>query len=197
MFIETVDPDQADGAVAGIYESVAASWGFLPNWARVFAVRPRVLAAWQQLNGTLAGDMDRRRYELATLAAACELGSTYCALAHTQVLRDRFHSDDEIAGIVTDPDHTGALDATDRAVMVFAARVARDATTVTAADLDPLRACGLSDPEILDVAMAAAARSFFTKVLDSVGTSADAPLGVLFDPAVTAALTVGRPIAEA
>jgi len=196
MFIDTVNPDEADGAAAEIYETVSASWGFLPNWARVFAVRPRVFAAWQQLNGTLAHDMDRRRYELATLAAACELGSTYCALAHTKVLRDRFHSDEEIAGIVTDPDHSGVLDATDRAVMTFAARVARDATTVTPADLDTLRECGLSDPEILDVAMAAAARSFFTKVLDSVGTAADAPLGALFEPAVTAALTVGRPIAD-
>jgi hypothetical protein len=42
---------------------------------------------------------------------------------------------------------------------------------------------------------AVAARSFFTRVLDGLGVSADHQLGTAFDPAVVEQLTVGRPIA--
>src|SRR5439155_6102130 len=51
---------------------------------------PAVYEAWQQLKETIAGSMDARRYELVTLAAARELRSSYCALAHGKVLAERF-----------------------------------------------------------------------------------------------------------
>jgi hypothetical protein len=43
------------------------------------------------------------------------------------------------------------------------------ADRVRQGDVEQLRAEGLSDGEILDVAMAAAARTFFSKVIDAVG----------------------------
>jgi alkylhydroperoxidase family enzyme len=80
--------------------------------------------------------------------------------------------------------------------VAFATHVAGDASSITAADVDELRNQGLSDPEIVDVALAAAARAFFTKVLDALGVQADAELGLSFDPEVRGQVTVGRPIAE-
>ena len=55
------------------------------NHERAFAERPEVYAAWQQLNGSIKAGMDLRRYELATLAAARRLRSSYCCLAHGSV----------------------------------------------------------------------------------------------------------------
>jgi alkylhydroperoxidase family enzyme len=60
------------------------------NYERAFEVRPAVYAAWQQLNGAIKAEMDLRRYELATLAAARRLRSSYCCLAHGTVLAERF-----------------------------------------------------------------------------------------------------------
>ena len=40
------------------------------NFERAFTPRPDVYRAWQQLNGAIKAEMDPRRYELATLAAA-------------------------------------------------------------------------------------------------------------------------------
>jgi alkylhydroperoxidase family enzyme len=94
-------------------------------------------------------------------------------------------------------DPSGAnLDATDRAVVDFATLVARDASSITASDVQQLRDQGLSDPEIVDIVLAAAARGFFTKVLDALGVQADAQLGEMFDPEVRRQVTVGRPIAD-
>src|SRR3989442_11949607 len=60
------------------------------NYERAFAERQEGLAAWGQLNGAIKAGMDLRRYELATLAAARRLRSSYCCLAHRTVLLERF-----------------------------------------------------------------------------------------------------------
>ena len=78
----------------------------------------------------------------------------------------------------------------------FAARVARDAPTVTAKDVEGLRALGMTESDIVDVALAASARAFFTKVLDALGVQADFQLGETFDSDVRGQVTVGRPIAD-
>src|SRR5436190_12806414 len=85
-FIETVPEAEATGAVAEIYEADRNAFGFLPNFTQAFSLRPEVYAAWRQLNGAIKATMDLRRYELATVAAARRLRSSYCTLAHGTVL---------------------------------------------------------------------------------------------------------------
>ena len=79
----------------------------------------------------------------------------------------------------------------------FATKIAVDAAAISEDDVDAARAVGLSDNDIADIVFAAAARSFFAKVLDGVGVNADQELGAAFDPHVVEQLTVGRPIAAA
>jgi alkylhydroperoxidase family enzyme len=73
--------------------------------------------------------------------------------------------------------------------------VVADATSVTSGDVDRLRELGLSDPEIVDVALAAALRCFFAKTLDALGVQPDAVYGDV-EPGLRDALTIGRPIAD-
>ncbi|HET8555883.1 MAG TPA: carboxymuconolactone decarboxylase family protein [Gaiellaceae bacterium] len=162
------------------------------NYEAAFEARPDVYAAWVQLNTAIKEGMDLRRYELATLAAAQRLRSSYCSLAHGKVLLERFG--EPVAEIVRDRRSAG-LDEVDLAVMDLAERVADDATAVGEADLDRLRALGLSDAEIMDVVLAAAARCFFSKTLDALGVLPDAAFRELPDE-VRDVLVVGRPIAD-
>ena len=193
-FIETVPEAEATDALAELYAGDRAAFGFLPNFTQAWSLRPAVYAAWRQLNGAIKSEMDLRRYELATIAAARRLRSSYCALAHGSVLTDRFLEPDALRAVVTDH-RTADLSSTDVAIMDLADRVADDATTVEQADIDRLRTLGLSDAEIVDVVLAAAARCFFSKTLDALGVQADAKYGDL-DAPLREALTVGRPIAE-
>jgi alkylhydroperoxidase family enzyme len=80
-------------------------------------------------------------------------------------------------------------------VMDLAERVVDDATAIGDSDLQRLRDLGLTDAEIMDVVLAAAARCFFSKTLDALGVLPDASYGEL-DPELRAALVVGLPIAE-
>jgi uncharacterized peroxidase-related enzyme len=195
MFIDAPDEATVDGDVAEWYDKQRAAWGYLPNYAAAFATRPDVANAWNALNGAIRRNMEQRRYELATIAAARVYRSTYCVAAHSKFLRDDCGDEATMRAVAADP--TGAdLDATDRAVMELATRVARDASSITGDDIQRLRDHGLGDPEIVDVVLAASARAFFTKVLDSLGVQADAQLGDAFDAEVRQQVTVGRPIAS-
>lgn len=78
----------------------------------------------------------------------------------------------------------------------FAKKVASDPVSVTPADIEDLRGHGLSDPEIFDVAAAAAARCFFTALNDSLGSTPDAVYRKSM-PELVDVLAVGRPVAAA
>src|SRR6266496_3704601 len=154
------------------------------NAERAFDARPDVLAAWGQLNGAIKAGMDLRRYELATLAAARRLRSSYCCLAHGTVLLERFG--EPVRDIALDHRAAG-LDEVDVAVMDLAERVVDDATAIGDADLQRLRDLGLSETEIMDVVLAAAVRCFFSKTLDALGVLPDASYREL-DPELREAL---------
>ncbi len=192
-YIETVPEADADARVALMYETDREAFGYLPNFTRVFSLRPQVYAAWRQLNDAVKAEMDLRRYELATVAAARRLRSSYCTLAHGSVLIDKFLSPEGVREIVEDHRSAG-LSSLDVAVMDLADKVAADATSVTERDVGRLRELGCSDAEICQVVMAAAARCFFSKVLDGLGAEPDARYAQL-EPELRETLTVGRAIA--
>jgi uncharacterized peroxidase-related enzyme len=192
-FIELIAEDEASGGVAEMLKAHRDQLGYVPNYARLFAQRPAVYAAWQQLKDSIAGEMDPRRYELATVAAARALRSSYCALAHGKVLADRFLDAATVQALALD--HTDAgLEDVDVAIMDLAAKVAGDTTAIGEADVQRLRDLDLSDAEIFNVVLAAAARCFFSKAVDALGVQPDAEYAEL-DPGLREALTVGRPIA--
>jgi alkylhydroperoxidase family enzyme len=162
------------------------------NLERAFEERPEVYAAWVQLNTAVKKGMDLRRYELATLAAAQRLRSSYCCLAHGKVLLERFG--EPVAAIARHRQSAG-LDEVDLAVMDLAEKVADDATSIDDADLGRLRELGLSDDEIMGVVLAASVRCFFSQTLDALCVLPDATFRELPDD-VREALVVGRPIAD-
>jgi uncharacterized peroxidase-related enzyme len=194
-FIRTVTEDEASGEVAAFYAEDRQEVGYVRNFTAAFSHAPELLALWRQLNAAIKARMDLRRYELVTLAAARRIRSSYCALAHGSVLVRDFVNDGELKAIMVD--HQRAeLDEVDVAVMDLADTVASDAASVTQADIDRLRALGLSDSEIFDVVAAAAARCFFSKTLDGVGAQPDSPFLEL-DQELRDVLVVGREIEPA
>ena len=191
MFLDSRPPDDP-GDAAAIYANDREVFGHLPTFTRAFSLRPDVYAAWRGLIGAVKAEMDPRRYELASVAAARALDCSYCMLAHGAVLA-RDHLDAEEALRVATGD-ASPLTPTEQAVIRLAEQVTTDATAVTQADIDELRELGLADAAILDVILAASVRCFFAKVLDATGALPDARFAEL--PATLRdALTGARPIA--
>jgi uncharacterized peroxidase-related enzyme len=190
-FIQTTPPEEAQGAVAAMYQRQQASWGYVPNYAKVFCHRPEVLARWGALLAEIKRPMDKRRFELVTFVAAHELANTACALAHGRALKEFFSEADIVA--IAAGRVEGMLTPGEQAMLRFARQIARDASKVSAEQVNELANLGFSEGEIFDVAAAAAGRAFFTKMLDALGVAPDAPFAQL-DEAFRTPLTVGRPI---
>jgi alkylhydroperoxidase family enzyme len=114
-------------------------------------------------------------------------------LTHGASLRKLKMPVEQVVAVITDYRNAG-LPPQEVAVMALAEKVARNAHEVTQADVDAVRAQGLSDEEVFDVILAAAARSFFTKVYDGSGTEVD-PRPRAEEPEIWAAI-IARERAE-
>ena len=190
-YIDTVPLEDATGEVREMYERQQGAWGYVPNYAKSFSHRPEVMARWGRLLAELQRPWDERRLEMITFAAAHELRHSSCSLAHGNKLSPYF-SREEICAIAEQRPIDSVTEA-EQEMMRFSRQVARDASTVEAADVERLKAHGFSDAEVFDIAAVAAGRAFFTKVLDAVGSLPDAGFLSLNED-LRGQLTVGRPI---
>ena len=193
-FIETTPLEDAEGEVREMYERQQGAWGYVPNYAKSFSHRPEVMARWGKLLAELRRPLDDRTFELVTFAAAHELKHTPCSLAHGNALTP-FFNNEEICGIA-DQRPVESVTAAEEEMMRFSRKIARDASTVSAEDVQRLKDHGLSDADVFDVAATAAGRAFFTKVLDAVGSLPDAGFSSI-DAELREVLTVGKPISTA
>ena len=191
-YLQTVPPDQATGDLKAMYDEELNANGYVANYSRAFSLRPDVMQGWLALKNAITSGMDARLYELATVAAATTLRSSYCSLVHGQILADLYYSAEQVASMAGNDD-SGVANA-DAAVLRLARKVAEEAEKITQEDIDELRDLGFSDVDIFNVIVAAAARCFFSKVLDATGTLADAELRGMPEQ-LRSALTVGREIA--
>ena len=196
MFLDGIDEQEATGELATWYEHQRKAWGYLPNYAPIFSSRADVALAWTNLNLTIRGGMDRRLFELATIAAARALNCTYCLAAHSAMLRDTVGDADTMRAVAEHPSGE-TLDARDQAIVAFATKAATNAPGITPDDVQTLTDQGLTKDDVANVIFAVGARAYFATVLDAAGALADHQLGQTFDDATREQLVVGRPFADA
>ena len=114
------------------------------------------------------GGTSRADRELAAAATSRVNGCVYCASVHAR-LHAQLSKDetpiDRLLGEGIDADHA----AHERAIIDYAAKLARDPAGMTSADLAPLRAVGLSDAAILDINNAAAVFAWANRLMQSLG----------------------------
>jgi uncharacterized peroxidase-related enzyme len=192
-FIETTPPGETTGQARAMLERQQRHYGYVPAYARVFADRPEVMDLWAALLAGIRRHVEPRRFELVTLAAALELRSSYCALAHGKVLRERFLSLEAMRALAAGDTH--GFSEAEVAMMDLARKVVADASSVTQQDVDRLRHAGLRDDEIFDVVATSAARCFFAKLCDGLGALPD-PVFLELDDELRQRLTVGRQISS-
>src|SRR6187549_3841375 len=131
-FIRTIDPSQAEGPAREMYQQVERALGHVPNWARPFSLRPGVRDGWVALLSAIKSNLPLRTFELATLAAARGVRSSYCSLAHGRILAEKVFDAPAVAAIATGAE-AAPLEPRERAMMAFAGRIAREADRISAA----------------------------------------------------------------
>ncbi len=194
-FIRTIRAADASGAVRDMYQRQQDHWGYVPNYAKVFSHRPETMARWGRLLAEIRRPVDDRRFELVTFVVAMELRHSSCSMAHGMKLADIIGTERVMA--LADRREAEVLDPADVALVRFARDIARDAGRITAGQVAALRdRHGLSDEDVFDVAAIAAARCFFTKVLDALGSEPDVAF-MEIGQELRDRLKAGRPINHA
>ena len=188
-FINTIPDADIGDDVRAMYERQQSFWGFVPNYAKVFSWRPEIMGLWAQLQAGIKRNMDKRRFELVTFAAAHTLRSTLCTLAHGRTLTTWFSQED--VQLMARGASPASLTAAEAAMMAFSRKVARGAFLISAADVDELKTHGFTDAEVFDIAAAVAGRAFFSTLNEALGVEPEPPL-LNLEPEFRRTLTVGR-----
>lgn len=174
--IATPEPTEVAGLAAEFYEDDLTHMGYVPEHTRVMAVNPEAYAAWEKLVGAIAHPLGIRRYELVTLAAARGVRSEHCLLAHgNKTLR---YIDEDLLTRIARDYRTAGLTEAEVAMMEFAEKVSTSSHEMTDADSLRLRDLGFTDREIVDIALAAAARNYFSRAIQALGVAVDVPPGL-------------------
>ncbi len=194
MFVKTIGEAEATGRVAEIYQAERDQLGLVMSATRCWTTRPDLLPLWDTFfEGVKAGfTLPQRDWLLIAFIAALEVPSTYCASVYGQRLTKALGSKDAVLALRKDFRNAG-LTGRDVAMLDYAQKVARNAHTVSQADIDTLRTHGFSDAEIGDIALAASLRAFMSRFFEATGAAPERPF-IDDDPVFRDALTVGRPL---
>ena len=194
MFLKTVTPEEATGEVARIYQHEQTSMGFVMEATRCWTARPEVLPLYEQFSEGIKADfsLGMRAWRLITFIAAKQVPSTYCTHVYARSLTKELGSKDMVLALQRDYRSAG-LSEKEVAMLAYAEQVARDASRITKADINALRAVGFTDVEISDIALCASFRAFISRFFDATGATPE-PVFFDADPVFRDAMTVGKPI---
>jgi uncharacterized peroxidase-related enzyme len=191
VFIDEPDSPEARAAI----EKERAASGFVMNADRLWSWRPDVADGFTALRKTLTDRTTLTPREVAVLvcAAVRSLGDSYCSLAWGKRLAAA--ASPALAADVLRESDSAEMTARERALALWARRVARDPNAASAAEVGALRAAGFSDREIFEATAWIAFRLALATVNDALGARPDAQVAAEAPPEVRAAVTYGRPVA--
>ena len=141
---------------------VGSEEGVPINLVTSLAERPDILAASLTLAGSivLQGLLPPTVKQMIAMTIAMQNNCQYCTRLHTNALEAMGIPQEVIQNCASDPDLT-QLPPPQRAILKVALKTSRDPLSVTEDDLQTLREYGLSEGEIMEVGMMAAAENFF------------------------------------
>ncbi len=194
MYLKTISEEEATGRVAELFHAQKAQAGFVMAAMQCWTARPDLLPIYTEFSDKVrAGfSLSPRDWRLITLIAAKHVPSTYCSHVYSKQLIADLGSKEAVLAAQRDF-RTAGFGTRDVAMLDYAAKVSRNASEVTEADIAALRAAGFTDTHICDIALCASFRAFVARFFDAVGAGPEAAY-LDPDPAFRAAMTVGRKV---
>jgi uncharacterized peroxidase-related enzyme len=177
--------------IQALYDADLADYGYVMNLNRAWAHQPDAHDGLFELIGAVAreGGLSMRERGILVTACASTLGDSYCSIAWGGKLSTE--TDPAFAAAVLTGTDDGLTEA-EKAIAAWARQVAADPNATTAADVDALRAAGLSDAKIFAITTFVALRIAFSTVNDALGATPDDELRAGAPAAVLDAVTWGR-----
>lgn len=173
MWIETVPYDEAEGELRAAYDRQARALGEPTEMTLAGSLHPPLVSARLDLYAATEKCPSRitpHQRNLISYVTSALNRTPYCMSQVTIKLRQTGLSDEQIVELGTDPlGFAGTLPAADAALVRYAHKLTTAPGTVTAADLDELRAQGFDDLDIVDANAQCAHLNYVNRVANGLG----------------------------
>lgn len=150
--LKTIEPTQAEGKLAEIYQQVKATIGFIPNAFKISSINPTLLEQqWQALgyyfqHPTLSGKLFASIRLLVSINERCK----YCIDVNVGLLLNNFGvTPDQLAAMQENPQQA-PLDEKEKHLLLFVLKAIADSNSTSEADIQVLHSHGCTDLEIYD-----------------------------------------------
>ncbi|WP_300545521.1 peroxidase-related enzyme [Maricaulis sp.] len=177
-WIETVDPDAADGRLKTLFERTAGPGGQVDNILQAHGLRPHTLeghmALYKAVLHHFGNALDKAYLETIGIYVSLLNQCTYCVEHHFAGLK-RHLADDERAGAIRaalEQDALGeAFSRREAAGLVYARKLTREPQHLVETDIAALRAAGFQDGEILEINQVTAYFAYANRTVLGLGVS--------------------------
>jgi uncharacterized peroxidase-related enzyme len=186
MWIHVIPPQEAEGRLGRIYESIRTPDGHIDNVLQIHSLRPRTLEGHLTLyKGVLHNpdiSLSPRERELIGVYVSALNDCDYCVVHHRAGLA-RILSDERLAEELTRAtiaeEEGDALTDRERAMCAYARRLTLTPGVVDQSDVAALREAGLDDGEILDLNQIVSYFAYVNRSVLGLGVPIDdGPLGL-------------------
>ena len=168
--LHPVEEAEATGDVAEIYADIKRTMQipFVPNMMTTLAVSPAaVTGAWGLYGNFLRQTtLPRALMAMILFTVAESRDCEYCAAQNEFACRVLGVDEETLSALVEDLDSVSPERI--QAIIAFALKVSHDPLGVVAEDYERLRELGITDEEVVDIAVNAAMATFFDILADSL-----------------------------
>ena len=147
--LTALNPDQATGKTKELFTAIKGKLGMVPNMMRTMGNSPAFLESYLNLSGALGGgSLSAKTGELIALAVAESNHCDYCLSAHTYIGANLVKID---ADTLTAARSGNATDTKTDAILQFAKTLVNKKGLVEDADLNSVRATGVTEGEVGEI----------------------------------------------
>jgi uncharacterized peroxidase-related enzyme len=172
--LKAISPDEATGKTKELFNAIQGKLGLVPNMMRTMGNSPALLEGYLNLSGALShGKLGAKTGELLALAISEKNDCDYCLSAHTFIGEKLLHID---ANTLQNARNANAADAKTDAILKFANVLVNKQGLVSDADVDTIKAAGLTDGEIGEIVGHVALNVLTNYFNNTANTSIDFPV---------------------
>ncbi len=170
-WIEEIEIDDADGALATTYAELVEKRGKVSNILKVHSLNPDSMRKHLDLYMTIMfskSGLSRAEREAIAVVVSATNECAYCVNHHVEALR-RYVKDEDTLELLTNADGLETLEPRLSNIVRHAEKLTSAPSAMTESDLGELRAVNLSDSDILDITMITAYFNFVNRIALGLG----------------------------
>ena len=172
-WIEEVDVSAAEGRLAEVYAELLEKRGKVANILQVHSLNPNAMASHLDLYTSIMfgrSGLSRAEREAIAVVVSATNECDYCVAHHTEALR-HYIKDEDILHTLASADGLEVLQPRLGNIVIHAEKLTSAPSAMTESDLDPLRAEGLTDRDILDITLVVAYFNFVNRIALGLGVN--------------------------